>query len=149
LDLFRGWVILRAIEDQAIMSKARSAAIAFAPRRSLSALSARRRHGWASSAATFRVLYWVIGVSFLGAVYLKTRVKGVRDGRYIFLVLWREPGSAPPRDRNQQGVHRLLRRSQTRATDRLAELRLFGDPPGGLGVRVILLAAISGLTQGS
>ena len=34
---------------------------------------------------TFRVLYWVIGISLLGALYLRARVKGVRDGQHGFV----------------------------------------------------------------
>lgn len=33
---------------------------------------------------TFRVLNWVVGIAFLGALYLRTRVKGVRDGQHGF-----------------------------------------------------------------
>jgi hypothetical protein len=32
--------------------------------------------GFGIGTYTFRALYWVIGISFLGALYLKTRVKG-------------------------------------------------------------------------
>ncbi|MGC2221950.1 MAG: hypothetical protein WA624_06065 [Methylocella sp.] len=35
--------------------------------------------GFGIGTYTFRVLYWVIGISVLGALYLRTRVKGVRD----------------------------------------------------------------------
>ncbi|MCI0601079.1 MAG: hypothetical protein L0Y50_10410 [Beijerinckiaceae bacterium] len=40
--------------------------------------------GFGIGTYTFRVLWWVIGISLLGAVYLKTRVKGVRDGGHGF-----------------------------------------------------------------
>jgi hypothetical protein len=36
--------------------------------------------GFGIGTYTFRVLYWVIGISLLGAFYLRTCVKGVRDG---------------------------------------------------------------------
>jgi hypothetical protein len=35
--------------------------------------------GFGIGTYTFRVLWWVIGISFLGALYLKMRVRGVRD----------------------------------------------------------------------
>jgi uncharacterized protein YjbI with pentapeptide repeats len=35
--------------------------------------------GFGIGGYTFRVLYWVLGISVLGAVYLRTRVQGVRD----------------------------------------------------------------------
>jgi hypothetical protein len=41
--------------------------------------------GFGIGTYTFRVLYWVIGISFLGALYLRTRVKGVRDGHHRFI----------------------------------------------------------------
>jgi hypothetical protein len=40
--------------------------------------------GFGIGTYTFRVLWWVIGISLLGAFYLKTRVKGVRDGNHGF-----------------------------------------------------------------
>jgi uncharacterized protein YjbI with pentapeptide repeats len=40
--------------------------------------------GFGIGTYTFRVLYWVIGISLLGALYLKMRVKGVRDGNHGF-----------------------------------------------------------------
>jgi uncharacterized protein YjbI with pentapeptide repeats len=40
--------------------------------------------GFGIGSYTFRVLYWVIGISLLGAFYLKARVKGVRDGGHGF-----------------------------------------------------------------
>jgi hypothetical protein len=41
--------------------------------------------GFGIGTYTFRVLYWVIGISFLGALYLRTRVKGVRDNHRGFI----------------------------------------------------------------
>jgi len=40
--------------------------------------------GYGIGLHTFRVLYWIVGISFLGAVYLRTRVKGVRDAHHGF-----------------------------------------------------------------
>jgi hypothetical protein len=40
--------------------------------------------GFGIGSYTFRVLYWIIGISLLGAIYLRTRVKGVRDGHHRF-----------------------------------------------------------------
>jgi hypothetical protein len=40
--------------------------------------------GFGIGTYTFRALYWVIGISLLGAFYLRTRVKGVRDGHHGF-----------------------------------------------------------------
>jgi hypothetical protein len=40
--------------------------------------------GFGIGTYTFRVLYCVIGISLLGAFYLKTRVKGVRSGGHGF-----------------------------------------------------------------
>jgi len=41
--------------------------------------------GFGIGTYTFRVLYWVIGISLLGALYLRTRVIGVRDGQHGFV----------------------------------------------------------------
>jgi hypothetical protein len=41
--------------------------------------------GFGIGSYTFRVLYWVIGVSLLSALYLRTRVKGVCDGGHGFV----------------------------------------------------------------
>jgi hypothetical protein len=38
--------------------------------------------GFGTGSYTFRVLYWVIGILVLGALYLRTRVKGMRDGHH-------------------------------------------------------------------
>jgi uncharacterized protein YjbI with pentapeptide repeats len=40
--------------------------------------------GFGIGTYAFRVLYWVIGISLLGALYLRTRVQGVRDGNHGF-----------------------------------------------------------------
>jgi len=40
--------------------------------------------GFGIGSYTFRVLWWVIGISLLGALYLKMRVRGVRDGGHGF-----------------------------------------------------------------
>lgn len=37
---------------------------------------------------TFRVLYWVLGISLVGALYLRQRSKGVRAAGYTFLWCW-------------------------------------------------------------
>jgi hypothetical protein len=41
--------------------------------------------GFGIGTYTFRVLYWVIIIAFLGAIYLKTSVKGVREGNHGFV----------------------------------------------------------------
>ena len=41
--------------------------------------------GFGIGTYTFRVLYWVIVISFLGALYLRMRVKGVRDNHRGFI----------------------------------------------------------------
>jgi hypothetical protein len=38
--------------------------------------------GFGIGTYTFQVLYWVIGISFLGALYLRMRAKGVRDDHH-------------------------------------------------------------------
>ena len=40
--------------------------------------------GFGIGSYTFRVLYWVIGIAFVGALYLRTRVRGVRNAHYGF-----------------------------------------------------------------
>jgi hypothetical protein len=41
--------------------------------------------GFGIGTYAFRVLYWVIGISLLGALYLRTRVQGVRDENHGFI----------------------------------------------------------------
>jgi cytoskeletal protein CcmA (bactofilin family) len=40
--------------------------------------------GFGIGSYTFRVVYWVFGIAFLGALYLRTRVRGVRAGHHGF-----------------------------------------------------------------
>jgi hypothetical protein len=41
--------------------------------------------GFGIGTYTFRALYWVIGISVFGALYLRTCAKGVRDGHHGFV----------------------------------------------------------------
>ncbi len=41
--------------------------------------------GFGIGTYAFRVLYWVVGISLLGALYLRTRVQGVRDENHGFI----------------------------------------------------------------
>ncbi|MFZ3324646.1 MAG: hypothetical protein WA231_01590 [Methylocella sp.] len=41
--------------------------------------------GFGIGTYTFRVLYWVLGISFLGALYLRTCAKGVGDEKHGFI----------------------------------------------------------------
>jgi uncharacterized protein YjbI with pentapeptide repeats len=106
--------------------------------------------GFGIGGYTFRVLYWVIVISFLGALYLRTRVKGVRDGHHGFF--WCLGAS----------LARLLP-----AIEINKEFTAFFDDPKrerltgwqsfifsvmgivGFVLGAILIAAVSGLTQNS
>ncbi|HXN89321.1 MAG TPA: hypothetical protein VN890_08220 [Methylocella sp.] len=106
--------------------------------------------GFGIGSYTFRVLYWVIGISFLGALYLRTRVKGVRDGHHGFF--WCFGAS----------LARLLPVIEINS-----EFTAFFDDPArkrltgwqsfifsaigivGFVLGAILIAAVSGLTQSS
>jgi uncharacterized protein YjbI with pentapeptide repeats len=106
--------------------------------------------GFGIGTYTFRALYWVLGISFLGALYLRTRVKGVSDEKHGFI--WCFGAS----------LSRLLPVIEINKefTD------FFGDPQRnyftgsqsfifsfmgivGWVLGLILLAAVSGLTQSS
>jgi uncharacterized protein YjbI with pentapeptide repeats len=106
--------------------------------------------GFGIGTYTFRVLYWVIGISLLGALYLRTRVKGVRDGQHGFV--WCFGAS----------LARLLpvievNKEFTDFFDDPERKRLTGwqsfifSAMGMVGfvLGAILLAAVSGLTQSS
>jgi uncharacterized protein YjbI with pentapeptide repeats len=41
--------------------------------------------GFGIGTYTFRALYWVLGISLLGSLYLRTRVQGVRDEKHGFI----------------------------------------------------------------
>jgi uncharacterized protein YjbI with pentapeptide repeats len=58
---------------------------------------------------TFRVLYWVIGISFAGAALLWMTARS--EATWAHLVLRRQPRPAFASDRDQQGIHRVLQRS--------------------------------------
>lgn len=106
--------------------------------------------GFGIGSYTFRVLYWVIGVSFLGAVYLKTRVKGVRDAGHNFF--WCFGASLarllPAIEINKEFTAFFDDPNRERLTEWqsfvFSAIRMAGWVFG-----LILLAAISGLTQGS
>lgn len=106
--------------------------------------------GFGIGSYTFRVLYWVIGVSLLGAIYLKTRVKGVRDGRHNFF--WCFGASLarllPAIEINKEFTAFFDDPNRERLTSWqsfvFSAIRMVGWVFG-----LILLAAISGLTQRS
>ena len=41
--------------------------------------------GFGIGSYTFRVVYWVLGIAFFGALYLRTRVRGVRNAHHGFV----------------------------------------------------------------
>ena len=97
---------------------------------------------------TFRVLYWVIGISFLGALYLRTRVKGVRDNHRGFI--WCYGASLarllPVIEINKEFTDFFNDPERKRLTDWQSFIfSAMGIVGWVLGA--ILLAAISGLTQ--
>jgi uncharacterized protein YjbI with pentapeptide repeats len=106
--------------------------------------------GFGIGSYAFRVLYWVIGISFLGAIYLRIRVKGVRDGQHGFF--WCFGASLA---RLLPGIE--INKEFTAFFDDPKRERLTGwqsfifSAIGIVGwvLGLILLAAVSGLTQSS
>jgi hypothetical protein len=106
--------------------------------------------GFGIGSYAFRVLYWVIGISFLGALYLRMRVKGVRDGQHGFF--WCFGASLA---RLLPGIE--INKEFTAFFDDPKRERLTGwqsfifSAIGIVGwvLGLILLAAVSGLTQSS
>lgn len=106
--------------------------------------------GFGIGSYSFRVLYWVVGVSFLGALYLRTRVKGVRDGRHGFFRCFGASLARllPVIEINKEFTAFFNDPKRERLTGWqsfvFSTIRIMGWVFG-----LILLAAISGLTQSS
>jgi uncharacterized protein YjbI with pentapeptide repeats len=106
--------------------------------------------GFGIGTYTFRVLFWVIGISLLGALYLWTRVKGVRDGNHGFF--WCFGASLarllPVIEINKEFTTFFDDPERKRLTGRqtfiFSAMGIVGFVLGA-----ILIAAVSGLTQGS
>jgi uncharacterized protein YjbI with pentapeptide repeats len=106
--------------------------------------------GFGIGTYTFRVLLWVIGISFLGALYLRTRVKGVRDDHHGFV--WCFGASLarllPVIEINKEFTDFFNDPERKRLTGWQSFIfSVIGMVGFVLGA--ILLAAVSGLTQSS
>jgi uncharacterized protein YjbI with pentapeptide repeats len=106
--------------------------------------------GFGIGTYAFRVLYWVIGISLLGALYLRTRVQGVRDGNHGFF--WCFGASLarllPVIEINKEFTDFFNDPERKRLTGWQSFIfSVIGIVGFVLGA--ILLAAVSGLTQSS
>ena len=106
--------------------------------------------GFGIGTYTFRVLWWVLGISLLGALYLRTRVQGVRDENHG--IVWCFGASLsrllPVIDINED--FKGFFKDPNRAT--LTGLQSFVFSAMGIVgwvLGAILIAAVSGLTQSS
>jgi hypothetical protein len=106
--------------------------------------------GFGIGTYTFRALYWVLFISFLGAVYLRTRVQGVRDENHGLIWCF---GASLARLLPVIEINKDFKEffdNPTRAT--LTGWQSFVFAAIGIVgwvLGLILLAAVSGLTQGS
>jgi len=106
--------------------------------------------GFGIGTYTFRALYWVLFISFLGAVYLRTRVQGVRDENHGLIWCF---GASLARLLPVIEINKDFKEffdKPTRATLTGWQSFIFAAM-GIVGwvLGLILLAAFSGLTQGS
>jgi hypothetical protein len=106
--------------------------------------------GFGICSYTFRVLYSLIGISFVGAHYLRTRVRGVRDGHHGFI--WCFGASLarllPVIEINKEFTEFFNDPERKRLTGWQS---FIFNAMGIMGwvFGAILIAAMSGLTQGS
>jgi hypothetical protein len=106
--------------------------------------------GFGIGTYTFRVLYWVLGISLLGALYLRTRVQGVRDENHG--LTWCFGASLarllPVIEINKEFTDFFNDPKRERLT---GWQRFIFSAMGIVGfvLSAILIAAVSGLTQGS
>jgi hypothetical protein len=106
--------------------------------------------GFGIGTYTFRVLYWVIGIALLGAIYFRTRVQGVRDENRGFIwCLGASLSRLLPLIEINEDFKKFFN-DPNRA--KLSDLQSFVySAMGILGwvLGAILIAAVSGLTQSS
>jgi hypothetical protein len=104
--------------------------------------------GFGIGTYTFRVLYWVIGISLLGALYLRTKVQGVLDEKHGFIWCFGASLSRllPVIEINED--FKDFFKNPSRATLSGPQSFVF-SAMGIIGwlLGLILLAAVSGLTQ--
>jgi hypothetical protein len=106
--------------------------------------------GFGIGTYTFRVLYWVIGISLLGALHLRTCVKWVRDENHGFIWCFGASLSRllPVIEINKEFTEFFDDPERKRLTGRqsfvFSAMAIVGFVLG-----TILLAAVSGLTQSS
>jgi hypothetical protein len=106
--------------------------------------------GFGIGTYTFRVLYWVLGISILGALYLRSRVQGVSDENHGFFWCFGASLSRllPVIDINED--FKDFFNDHTRATFTGWQSFVF-SAMGIVGwvLGAILITAVSGLTQSS
>jgi hypothetical protein len=106
--------------------------------------------GFGIGTYTFRVLYWVFGISLLGALYLRTKVQGVRDENHGLIWCFGASLSRllPVIEINED--FKQFFKDPTRATLTNWQSFIF-SAMGIVGwvLGAILIAAVSGLTQSS
>jgi uncharacterized protein YjbI with pentapeptide repeats len=106
--------------------------------------------GFGIGTYTFRALFWVLGITLLGALYLKTRVKGVRDARRgLFWCFGASLARLLPAIEINEEFTEFFNDPKR---ERLTGLQSFIFSAIGIVgwvLGLILLAAVSGLTQSS
>jgi hypothetical protein len=106
--------------------------------------------GFGIGTYTFRVLYWVLGISLLGALYLRTRVKGVREGNHEIFWCF---GASLDRHLPVVGINRefsdFFNDSKRQRLTGWQSFIFSAIGIIGFVLGAILAAAVSGLTQGS
>jgi hypothetical protein len=106
--------------------------------------------GFGIGTYTFRVLYWVIGIALLGAIYLRTRVQGVRDKNHGFI--WCFGASLSrllPVIEINEDFKKFFNDPNRAMLTNLQSLIFSTMGVVGWVLGAILVAAISGLTQSS
>jgi hypothetical protein len=106
--------------------------------------------GFGIGTYTFRVLYWVIGISFLGALYLRTCAKGVGDEKHGFIWCFGASLSRllPVMEINKEFTDFFNDPERKRLTG--WQSFIFNAMAiVGFGLGAILIAAVSGRTQSS
>jgi hypothetical protein len=106
--------------------------------------------GFGIGTYTFRVLYWVFGISLLGALYLRTRVQWVRDENHGFI--WCIGASLarllPVIEINKEFTEFFNDPKRERLTGWQSFI-FSAKGIVGFVLGAILIAAVSGLTQSS
>ena len=103
-----------------------------------------------SGSTLFHVLYWVLGISVLSALYLRTRVQRVRDKNHgLFWCFGASLVRLLPVIEINKDFKDFFDNPYSRNTNRLAEFYFFRYGIVGWALAAILIAAMSGLNQSS